>query len=245
MPRKDSDPYEVLGLDRGATAAEVRAAYLRLAKKYHPDKNPGDKVSEWIFREIQKAYETLRVGNDVRSGEQERPSTAQENNVRRQAESARQRQQQAEEAEREEYEHWERQQAEDARRRSEWARAEHTVRGDSGTESVCDDCESRVAHWWTMLPRIIQRSCVWAKKWTLGVGALGVGVYLSLFLVLKPAMWLLGLIELPVALYVAVTLILFLLGFALPVLALDRLKVCPQCGRISLGRAGHISSWYR
>ena len=40
MPRKITDPYEVLGLDRGATEADVRTAYLRLAKKHHPDKNP-------------------------------------------------------------------------------------------------------------------------------------------------------------------------------------------------------------
>ena len=46
MPRKITDPYEVLGLHRGATDAAVRAAYLRLAKKHHPDKNPGDKASE-------------------------------------------------------------------------------------------------------------------------------------------------------------------------------------------------------
>ena len=60
MPRKITDPYEVLGLDRGATEADVRTAYLRLAKKHHPDKNPGDKASEWIFKEVQRAYETLR-----------------------------------------------------------------------------------------------------------------------------------------------------------------------------------------
>ena len=243
MPRKDSNPYEVLGVDLDATAAEVRAAYLRLAKKYHPDKNPGDKASEWIFREIQRAYETLRIANDVRSGEQERPSTAQENNVRRQAERARQRHQQAEESEREEYEQWERQQAEDARHRSEWARAEHTARDDSGTESVCDECESRVAHWWTRLPRIVRLSWVWVKKFTLSVGVLVVGVYLILFLVLNPVMWLLGLIDLSQTVNVVVTVILFLLVFALPALALDRLKICPQCGRVSLGRAGLISSW--
>ena len=56
MPRKTTDPYEVLGLSRGATEADVRAAYLRLAKKHHPDKNPGDKASEWIFKEVQRAY---------------------------------------------------------------------------------------------------------------------------------------------------------------------------------------------
>ena len=49
--RKITGPYEVLGLDPGARKAEVRAAYLFLVKKHHPDKNPGDKASEWIFKE--------------------------------------------------------------------------------------------------------------------------------------------------------------------------------------------------
>ena len=60
MEREHRDPYEVLGLEPGATRAEVRAAYLRLAKKHHPDKNPGDKASEWIFKEVGRAYESLR-----------------------------------------------------------------------------------------------------------------------------------------------------------------------------------------
>ena len=54
MPRKITDSYEVLGLHRGATDADVRTAYLRLAKKHHPDKNLGDKASEWIFKEVSK-----------------------------------------------------------------------------------------------------------------------------------------------------------------------------------------------
>ena len=76
MPRKITDPYEVLGLHRGATDADVRAAYLRLAKKHHPDKNPGDKASEWIFKEVQRTYEALRDANDVQSAGQERPPRA-------------------------------------------------------------------------------------------------------------------------------------------------------------------------
>ena len=59
MTRDDRDPYEVLGLQPTATSVEIRAAYLRLAKKHHPDKNPGDKASEWIFKEVGRAYETL------------------------------------------------------------------------------------------------------------------------------------------------------------------------------------------
>lgn len=42
-------------------------AYLRLAKKHHPDKNPGDKASEWFFKEVGRAYELLRGTSDTRS----------------------------------------------------------------------------------------------------------------------------------------------------------------------------------
>ena len=73
MRRRITDPYEVLGLERGATDAEVRAAHLRLAKKHHPDKNAGDKASEWIFKEVQSAYETLRDAEGVRPGGQQGP----------------------------------------------------------------------------------------------------------------------------------------------------------------------------
>ena len=46
------DPYEVLGLQRGASKDEVKSAYRKLAKKYHPDLNPGDKAAEQKMREI-------------------------------------------------------------------------------------------------------------------------------------------------------------------------------------------------
>ncbi|MDE0105692.1 MAG: DnaJ domain-containing protein [Bryobacterales bacterium] len=59
--------HEVLGLNKDATQTDIRAAYIRLAKKYHPDKNLGDKVSEWVFREIQEAYECLRDSNETYS----------------------------------------------------------------------------------------------------------------------------------------------------------------------------------
>lgn len=77
MPRKITDPYEVLGLDRNATDADVRAAYLRLVKKHHPDKNPGDKASEWIFKEVQCAYEALSGAKGVQPGMQWGPPPSQ------------------------------------------------------------------------------------------------------------------------------------------------------------------------
>lgn len=53
------DYYDILGVRRGASDKEVKQAYRRLARKYHPDVNPGDKASEGKFKEINEAYEVL------------------------------------------------------------------------------------------------------------------------------------------------------------------------------------------
>ena len=53
------DYYEVLGVDKGADEAAIKKAYRQLAKKYHPDVNPGDKSAEEKFKEVNEAYQVL------------------------------------------------------------------------------------------------------------------------------------------------------------------------------------------
>ena len=53
------DFYIILGLERGATLGEIKRAYRRLARRYHPDINPGDRTAAAQFRQIAEAYETL------------------------------------------------------------------------------------------------------------------------------------------------------------------------------------------
>jgi molecular chaperone DnaJ len=53
------DPYKALGVDRKASAEEIKKAYRKLAREYHPDRNPGDEGAEERFKEIQEAYSIL------------------------------------------------------------------------------------------------------------------------------------------------------------------------------------------
>ena len=57
MAKKDY--YKILGVKKESTADEIKKAYRRLARKYHPDVNPNDKSAEEKFKEVQEAYDIL------------------------------------------------------------------------------------------------------------------------------------------------------------------------------------------
>jgi len=84
-----NDFYEVLGVPKTATAEEIKKAYRKLAFKYHPDQNPGDKAAEEMFKKINAAYDVLGDENKrrqydngsfnpFREYEQQRSQTSQE-----------------------------------------------------------------------------------------------------------------------------------------------------------------------
>ena len=264
MPRKITDPYEVLGLHRGATDADVRAAYLRLAKKHHPDKNPGDKASEWIFKEVQRAYETLRDANDIRSAGQGRPPRAQEGehappgdraerDQRERAERDRQWQQRSERTKREEYKPREQQQAPAAGNRREpaqsqpgakWARMRVWIAApvrhffdlrELGWYSRSEPtCHCGSVVRWTRLPRFVRLIGAWVQ-WALRVVA---GTFFYAMLLIVGVVALESLWGLPSSSIDASALVTFwssiMLAFGVVLWAIKRPRVCQECGRVSI-----------
>ena len=74
MTRKDY--YKILGVKRDASASEIKKAYRRLARKYHPDVNPGDKSAEAKFKEINEAHEILSDSEKHRKYDQYDPDAS-------------------------------------------------------------------------------------------------------------------------------------------------------------------------
>ncbi len=70
MAETKRDYYEVLGVDRNADDAAIKSAYRKLAKKYHPDMNPGDKEAEQKFKEASEAYAVLSDADKRRKYDQ-------------------------------------------------------------------------------------------------------------------------------------------------------------------------------
>ena len=70
MAEQKRDYYEVLGVDKGADDATIKKAYRQLAKKYHPDMNPGDKEAEKKFKEASEAYAVLSDPDERRQYDQ-------------------------------------------------------------------------------------------------------------------------------------------------------------------------------
>ena len=70
MADQKRDYYDVLGVSKGASEDELKKAYRKMAKQYHPDLNPGDTVAEQKFKEVNEAYEVLSDADKRRKYDQ-------------------------------------------------------------------------------------------------------------------------------------------------------------------------------
>ena len=71
-----NDYYEILGVQRNSSDDDIKKAYRKLAMKYHPDRNKGDKSAEAKFKEINEAYETLKDPDMVMKHTKTHPAEA-------------------------------------------------------------------------------------------------------------------------------------------------------------------------
>lgn len=122
----DNDPYKTLGVSRDASERDIKSAYRRLARNYHPDRNPGDHKAKEEFLKIKAAYDVL--GNSEKKGEYDSRRAAEEESrreaerrTRRQAEERAKRE--AEERARREAEHRARKETEGRAKRDAERRA--------------------------------------------------------------------------------------------------------------------------
>ena len=67
---EEKDYYKILGVERSATADEIKRAYKKVAIKYHPDRNPGDKEAEEKFKQAAEAYDVTNVHVTISSVQQ-------------------------------------------------------------------------------------------------------------------------------------------------------------------------------
>lgn len=80
-----TDPYQVLGVSPNASEDEIRQAYRRLAKKYHPDLNPGDKTAAQKMNEVNAAYDAIKNPQAYRQQQAQQQAKQQEREQYRQA----------------------------------------------------------------------------------------------------------------------------------------------------------------
>ena len=65
------DPYSVLGVGRNASDVEIKRAFRKKARQFHPDRNPDDASAEAKFKEVQAAYESIATAKDRNEYEQQ------------------------------------------------------------------------------------------------------------------------------------------------------------------------------